>query len=275
MKLLSTLDGPARKLVLGAGALVLLACGCSLTPPMAIQCVLATKSCTDDAKTMTFRMQSSSPILTVTYLGGTPNVVGIPIAYSGGSTLDIHVVTDLNDADFGEPVAVKFASYVNVANYLTVSLSDVAFFKLPSYANPEIPDCAVIQAPWFKIHSDVSNGLTLDVSNASALPLTLVSLDLVELPDLLPVSALDWDDPVFNALPWQPAVPAGGTVLDGASPPIMVDLPDAAAGGPAILCRFISIYDGQEIRGIMQANLDTPLATKATTWGKVKALYRN
>jgi hypothetical protein len=110
------------------------------------------------------------------------------------------------------------------------------------------------------------------VTNPNPLPMTLVALDLVESPDVLDASSLDWDDPAFNALPWQAAAP-GGVTLDAAAPPLAIDLPGTASGR-AILCRFISVYNGMEVRGIMQASAGSPLAVKSSTWGALKALYR-
>jgi hypothetical protein len=115
--------------------------------------------------------------------------------------------------------------------------------------------------------------LTLQVSDPYPLPMTLVSLELVESPTVLNASLLDWDNGSFNALPWVPAT-TGGAILDAASAPLAINLPDTATGA-AVLCRAISIYDGMEVRGIIQINLSPPLATKLATWSSVKALYRN
>ena len=115
------------------------------------------------------------------------------------------------------------------------------------------------------------DGLTVEVTNPNALPMSLVQLDFAEAPDALDASSLDWDDPTLNALPWQAT---GGATLDVGAPPLTVNLPGSATGH-AILCRFISVYDGMEVDVIMQANLSPPLATRNITWGGVKTLYRD
>lgn len=266
---------PNRSILLATTSLIL-ALGCQ--PGMRIDAVVETRSCTDDAQTMILLMNSTSPILSVGYSGGSPNVLGIPLSYSDGSTLHTWIMTELNHANLNEKVMVKFYSFVIVANTLTVSLADVAFYKAPWYTNPTVPDCVVAHTPQFTVTQPVpqariafSEGVTVEVTNPNPLPMTLVALDLVESPSVLEPSSLDWENPEFNALPWQAA--AGGATLDPAGPPLAINLPGTASG-QAILCRFISVYDGMEVRGIMQASAGSPLAAKPITWGGVKALYR-
>lgn len=103
--------------------------------------------------------------------------------------------------------------------------------------------------------------------------MTLLKLDLAHIPTALDPSLLSEDNPVLNALPWQSVI-AGGALLDPAGPPLSTQFPDVMADG-AVLCRFDSVYDGNEVSGIIQADLATPLATKLSTWGGVKSLFRN
>jgi hypothetical protein len=269
---------PERLLLTGAACAVL-ALGCG--PVMEITASVTAKSCTDNAQTMRFFMQSTSGISAVNFAGGTPNVKGIPYGYSDGSTLHLWILCELLNVNRGDKVTVKMKNYVFVANTLTVSLADVAFFQAPWYTYPDIPDCAGVHTPQFTItqpvpnhgaaHATSSDGLTVQVTNPNALPMSLVQLDFAEAPDALDAALLDWDNPTLNALPWQAT---GGATLDVGAPPLTVDLPGSAAGH-AILCRYISVYDGMEVDVIMQANLSPPLATKNSTWGGVKALYRD
>jgi hypothetical protein len=268
-----------NRLILLATASLVVALGCE--PGMRIDAVVEARSCTDNAQTMILLMNSTSPELGVGFTGGSSNVKGIPQTYSDGSTLHTWIMTELDHVNLNEKVTVKFYSFVIVANTLTVSLADVAFYKSPWYTYPTVPDCAVTHTPQFTVTQPVphrsgaialSDGVTVEVTNPNPLPMTLVALDLVESPDVLDPSSLDWDAPAFNALPWQAAAP-GGATLDAAAPPLAIDLPGTASGR-AILCRFISVYDGMEVRGIMQASAGSPLADKPSTWGGVKALYR-
>jgi hypothetical protein len=275
-----TLSSERLLFLLGAMFLAIVL-GCE--PGMRIDAVVQARSCTDDAQTMILVMNSTSPILSVGFTGGTPNVKGIPLSYSNGNTHQAWILTELDHVNTGQKVTVKFYSFVILANTLTVSLADVAFYKSPWYTNPTVPDCAVVHTPQFTITQPVphrsaslaaSDGFTLEVTNPNPLPMMLVALDLVHAPSVLDPASLDWDDPSFNALPWHSA-PTGGGVLDVGAPPVVVDIPDDGTTGGAILCRFISVYDGMEVRGIMQASPGSPLATKKSTWGGVKALYRN
>jgi hypothetical protein len=43
---------------------------------------------------------------------------------------------------------------------------------------------------------------------------------------------------------------------------------------PDVLDPSSSVYDGMEVRGIMQASAGSPLAARPSTWGALKALYR-
>jgi hypothetical protein len=179
-------------------------------------------------------------------------------------------------------VQVKYGSHVVLAPTLTVTLADVAFYRQPASSFPTVPDCAVVQSPKFTITQPVppgnaapasSENLMVEVADPGALPLSIVALDFAEAPGMLPPDQLDWDAPAFNALSWQQEAP-GGLVLDAAAPPAVINLPGATSA-PAVLCRFISIYDGMEVRGILQVDVaGTALRTAPSTWGAVKALYR-
>ena len=267
-----------RSILLVAACLVL-ALGCQ--PGMRIDAVVQTKSCTDDANTMVMKLHSTSTFLGYLFDGGTTNVLGIPYAYSNGNALEAFYLVQLNHVNLNEKVTVKFHAFVILANTLTVSLADVSFHKAAWYTYPTVPDCAVAHTPTFTITQPVphrsaalalSDGVTVEVTNPNPLPMSLVSLEMVESPALLDPASLDWDNPVFNALPWQSAAP-GGALLDAAGPPLVVNLPGTMTG-QAILCRFVSVYNGMEVDCIMQASPSAALAVKSSSWGAVKALYR-
>jgi hypothetical protein len=248
-----------------------------------VDAVVSAKSCTDGAHTMIFELNSNSAIHNFYYLGGSSNVLGIPFVYpkSSQTTGDWFVVTDIDNVAKNEKVTVKFQTHADLTNPVNVWLAGVSFFKAGSNPTPTVPDCAPTVSPTFTITyiqpppgaaQKATASLTLEVSDPNPLPMSIVQLDLVHLPAVVDPTILDADNAEFNALPWQPAFP-GGAVLDPASGPMSTPLPDGPAGG-AVLCRFTSIYDGDELSGILQINLSTPLGTRLSTWGGVKALFR-
>jgi len=267
--------------LLVAAVCLVLALGCTQTMP--IEVVLDARSCTDDALTMGFTMHTTSLVINYQFLGGTPNVNGIPIVYGNNIQKDAFFLVDLNHAMQGDKVEVKYASHVELAPTLTIQLADVAFYKAMWNTYPTVPDCAVAQTPKFTVTQPVppgspartsSDNLTLEVADPGPLPMLLTDLDLAEVPAVLPPEALDWDSPVFNALSWQAGAPFGAT-LDPSGAPMVLNLPGTTSAG-AVLCRFISDYDGMEVRGIVQVDLSgAALKSSPSTWGAVKALYRN
>jgi hypothetical protein len=271
-----------ERLLLIAGACTSLALACQ--PAVEVDAVVSAKSCTDGAHTMIFELNSNSPLHNYFFLGGSSNVLGIPFVYPNNQNPeDWSVVTDLDNVAKNQKVTVKFETHIDVVNPVVVKLANVSFFKAGSNPTPTVPDCSQTQGPTFTITyiqpppgsaaQKAPASLTLQVSDPNPLPMSIVQMDLVHVSSMLDASVLDWDSAAFNALPWQPAFP-GGAVLDPASGPISTPLPDSPGGG-AVLCRFVSIYDGNEVDGIIQENLSVPLATKTATWGNVKALFLN
>lgn len=268
-------DSMLNRFLFILGVCLVLALGCTQT--MYIEASLEAHSCTDDAQTMSFVMNSTSLPINYLFLGGTPNVLGIPSLVGNPGTFYVA----LDHANKGDKVQVKYGSHVVLAPTLTVTLADVSFYKATADLYPTVPDCAVIQTPKFTITQPVPQGnaaavapdnLVVEVTDPGALPLTLVDLDFAEAPGLLPADQLDWNAPALNALSWQAEAP-GGLVLDAASAPAVINLPGATSA-PAVLCRFISVYDGMEVRGILQVDVvGATLETTPSTWGAVKSLY--
>lgn len=239
-------------------------------PVIEVQEVIETRSCTDDAVAMQVFVESSGLVNNVTFDGGSSNVLGVPVLVGGGG--GIFIVAELNSVDTGELVALRYTADLTMFNPLTLTTSQIDFFKTPwDGSNP--PDCNGTEAPNFTLSTNALFDLSLRVTNPGSLPLTLVMLELAEASDDLPNESLAWDDPDFNSLSWHAAV-TGGTTLDPAGLPIEIDLPDASSVGSFVLCRCISIYDGLEVRGIIQADVKgAPVSVQSMTWGAVKALY--
>src|SRR5262245_20152574 len=274
-----TLRVTCSVLLVIAAAIVVTLLACS--PSMIVDTVIDAKSCTNNAHTMTFEMHSNSAINGAIYDGGTPNVLGIRALYANGTSQNMTCVTELDNVMKNDKVQLSFHAGVTIQGTFVFSLSDLAFYQA-DWQSIGAPDCGPIQSPQYTVTYTPAPGsgavapaeatLTLAVSDPYPIPMSVVDLDLVQSPVALDRSLLDWDNANFNALPWQSAAP-GGAILDAASPPLSINLPVNANGG-VVLCRFISVYDGNEVRGIMQVHLDSPLATSTSSWGKVKALYR-
>jgi hypothetical protein len=252
-------------------ACVLLAGVAACTLPMIeVQQVIETRSCTDDAVAMTVLVETGGVVTSVNYEGGSANVLGIPLVMPAANT--VFLVADLDDADMGEAVTLKYSARVLAPGVVEVGVTDIEFYKA-SWFDGAPPDCAPSNGPEFQIALSPLGDLNMHLKNPGPDQLTIVMLELAET-NLLPPSSLDWDDPAFNALSWHAAVP-GGTMLDSGAPPMEIDLPDVLTSGGAAVCRFITVCNGQELRGIMQADLTgQPIDAAPATWGQIKALYR-
>jgi hypothetical protein len=278
---------PVERLLLIAGACSCLAFA-ACQPAVQIEALVITHSCTDDARTMRMEFFSNTPVHNFIYVTGTANVIADPaVRPNGNNTSDTFVVTDLTTGvKANDEVSMVFKFAADLHNPMVVQLGNVAFFKETSDLIDlnTVPDCTLAQTPqlqvlWQSGPTQVSAekmslaNLTLQLSDPNPLPMSLLQFDLVHIPAPLDASALSEGNPALAALPWQPAAPVGA-VLDPAGPPVSTPLPGDIVGG-AVLCRFVSIYDGHEVNGIVQIDLSAPLATKLSTWGGVKSLFRD
>jgi len=259
-------------LLLGSLGLAL-AAGCS-NPPHVTPDTITTRSCVNGARSLHFTLYYTAPyISSVEAESNSANVLGTPFVV-GVLPGVFEVTADLDSIALGEEVTLGFVA--TALGVLELSVSDIEFYSVPSDQLPADPDCTAGPSPIFEVALDVVHGVVLDVSNGSLQPMTMQSLELVESPELLSAPMLDWSNPDFNALPWQPALGAG-TPLDPLAPPLVIDLPDEAQPTTrAVLCRFVSLSQGNEMRGIVEVDLaGGPLRARTATLGEVKALYRN
>ena len=260
---------PPRHLLLLGGACLVLAAGCQ-RPLYTIEAVVSARSCVNGARGIRFLVDAG--VSAVTYEGGSANVVGDPSLTDLGIGL-LEVSAELDSVPSGDEVTLKFTLLGFFPG--TGQVSDIGFFTVPPPGLPEMPDCMPGVSPILTLSNDIQTGLKLQVSNPALHPMTLVSLELAQVPGLLPAPMLDWSNAEFNALPWQAAVP-GGTQLDSQAPPLVVDLPDHVAPTTnATLLRFISSVEGEELRGIVQVDLNGTVAVEPKTWSGVKSKYRN
>jgi hypothetical protein len=269
VRLLSTLSTPPRHLLQLAGMSLVLVAGC-MRPLYTIEAVVSARSCVNDARGIRFLVDAG--VSSVTWEGGSANIVGAPTLTVLGTGL-LEVSAELDSVPSGDEVTLRFT----LLGFFpaTGQVSEIGFFTVPPPGLPEVPDCMPGETPIFALFNDVQTGLKLQVSNPGPQPMTLVSLELAEVPGVLPGPMLDWSNSGFNALPWQTAVP-GGTPLDSQAPPLVIDLPDQVAHTTnATLLRFISLVAGEEFRGIVQVDLNGTVAVESKTWGGVKSRYRN
>lgn len=261
-----------RVSLLAGGALAVFVLGCSHTP-ITTQQSLELHSCVDGARSVRFVAAVGPMVSTADAQAGSSNIIGTPdIQFLG---FGVQVTAELDNVPLGDPVTFQLSA-TTLGYEVSVDVEDVSFYTVPPDQIPPEPECTPSSSPEFTLANETALGLglVLQVSNPTSQPMTLSMLELARSPDVIPPSSLDWANPDFNALPWQPAV-GGSTPLDGAAPPLMIDLPDDALGAHAALCRFASVSAGMEMRGIVQAALvEVPLRTQSTTWGAVKALYR-
>jgi hypothetical protein len=273
MRLSSILPPTGRAWLLAGSALAVFALGCSHTPITTEQS-LELHSCLGGARSVRFTAAIGPMVTTADAQAGSSNIIGTPDVQFLG--FGVQVTAELDNVALGDPVTFLLSA-TTLGYEVSVEVIDVAFYTVPPDQIPPDPECTPASSPEFTLANETALGLglVLNVSNPTSQPMMLTMLDLTESPNLLPPSSLDWTNPDFNALPWHTAV-GGGTSLDPAAPPLVIDLPDTAPGAEAALLRFSSFSEGGPMRGIVQASLvEVPLATTPTTWGAVKALYRN
>ena len=273
MRISSVFPTHVRPWLLAGTVLAVFALGCSI-PPISTEQSLELHSCVDGARSVRFVAVIGPMVTTADAQAGSSNIIGTPDVQFFGP--GVQVTAELDNVPLGDPVTFLLSATA-VGYEISVTVTDVAFYTVPPDQIPPDPDCTPASSPEFTLANETALGLglVLNVSNPSSQPMMLTVLDLTESPNLLPPSSLDWTNPDFNALPWHTAV-GGGTSLDPAAPPLVIDLPDAAPGAEAALLRFHSFSEGGPMRGIVQASLvEGTVATRPTTWGAVKALYRN
>jgi hypothetical protein len=258
-------------LVCGVIAVALFA-GCSQVPSVGHQEIELT-SCVDGAFTVQFDLvYSNSFVASVSVESQSSNVVGTPLITPTGPNSFL-VTAELGNAGLGDPVSIGFAAQVQQFGF--AQATNVRWYTDPPQSIGQ-PACGPRGGLEFETTLSPVQGLVLEVSNPTPVPIELLSLELVASPVLLPPHQLDWSDSSFNALPWQAAFPGGIVVAPGA-PALSIDLPESAPPGTAaVLCRCVYMESGGEpYRCITEIDMvGRPIAVKSVTWSEVKALSR-
>jgi hypothetical protein len=260
-----------RRLLIPASLGIVRMGGCA-SIPLSTTDAVQTQSCMAGAQAVRFTMTYSDATVGLPhFFAGSLNLDGVPTVVDLGGAYQ--VTAKLHPVALGEVVQMVFEA-VCLGFGGPAEVSGVEFFAVPPDDIPG-PSCKEGVSPAFALVDHALYGAVLQASNPATQPLALSTLQLVESPTVLDPSILDWSNSTFNALPWQNAI-NGTAILDPAGQPLVVDLPEQTLPGTqAVLCRFVCFDQGMEFRGIVQASLTGgSVATRPTTWGAVKALYR-
>lgn len=248
------------------------ALGCSgPSVPVQTDVNVEATSCVDGALSMSFDVVSTNTIFPGVYVYGSSNVIPIPAVTGGGTSF--HVVAALDTVAANEQVSMTFTA--GAFPNATISIANIQFYTAPP-AQAQIPACPPEHALALGTGDSPGLGFHMEVSNAGTDPLVIDQLELAQTPTLLSGGTVRWGGSDFEGLAWTPAMP-GGIVIPPGTPPLMVDLPDTPSPGTqGVLMRYaVHSSSGMETRAAVQVDLNAPVATEPTTWGRVKALYRN
>jgi len=260
--------------VLLSGLAFVFALGCNgPSVPVPVDINMEATSCVDGALSMSFDIVASNSLFPATYQYGSSNV--IPVPSISGSATSFHVVAGLDTVAAGDAVAMTFSS--SAFPNTTTSIQNIQFYTVPvTQVGP--PACPPEHGPVIGTSDGPGIGIHLEISNSSPDPLVIDQLEMAEVTDLIPPSGFYRGSKYIDYPIWiPPTTLPPGTVLAPGSPPLIVDLPETPAAGTAgVLLRYIThSSSGVESSAMMQVDLSfLPVATKATTWGKVKSLYR-
>jgi hypothetical protein len=250
------------------------ALGCSgPSVPVETDVNVEATSCVDSALAMSFDIVSTGSMLPATYQYGSPNVIPIPVISGGGSSF--HVLAALDTVAAGDAVSMVFTAgaFPNAA----ISIQNIQFYTVPP-ANIHFPACPPEQGVVIATGDGGPGlGFHMEVSNPGADPLFIDQMELAETPDLLPPSEVRWGGSDFEGLSWNAPI-APGMVLPPGTPPMVIDLPDVPSPGTtgALIRYAMHSSSGMEQRVIVQVDLfGSPVKTQSSTWGAVKALYRD
>lgn len=257
-------------LYIGLGAVFAL--GCSSPVPVETTIDVEAESCADNVLAMSFDVISTNALFPGVYQYGTPNVIPFPTtsAVSGG----FHVVAALDSVMTGESVQMTFSA--SAFGNSTISIQNIQFYTVPP-AQIHFPACPPTQGVTIATGEAPGLGFHMEVSNPSADPMVIDQMEMAEAPTLLAGPQVHFGSPDLEGLAWSPTS-LSGTVLAPGTPPIIVDLPDIPTPGTdGVLMRYVMhSSSGAESSCIVQVDLSSlPVPTRPSTWGAVKALYRD
>jgi hypothetical protein len=259
-------------LYIGLGAVFALGCsGPSL--PVTTDVNVEGTSCADSVKSMSFDVVSSNSLFLGTFLYGSNNVVPVPTVTNPNSQT-LHIATDLTNVNSGDAVSMIFqaAAFPNAS----ISIQNMMWYTVPKAQQPASPACPPEHGPVIGTSDSPGIGFHMEVSNPSPDPIVLPNgIEMAQTPTLYPPVELRRGG-ANEACDWHVVCPSGIVVAPG-SPPMTFDLPDTPdASTQGVLLRYTSSEGGEDHYVVLQVDLTGgPVKTEPTTWGKVKALYRD
>jgi hypothetical protein len=267
------LPRPLRLPLLFIGLGCVFALGCSSPSlPVTTQVNVEGTSCADSVRSMSFDVVSSNSLLPGAFVFGSANVVPVPTVTTPNSQT-LHIATDLTNVNSGDAVSMIFqaAAYPNAS----ISIQNMMWYTVPKAQQPASPACPPDHGPVIGTADTPGLGFHLEVSNPSPDPIVLPNgIEMAQTPTLYPPAELRRGG-ANEACSWTVACPAGIVIAPG-SPPMMFDLPDAPdPSTQGVLLRYTSSEGGHEHYVVLQVDLTgETVKTEPTTWGAVKALYR-
>jgi len=260
-------------LYIGLGAVFALGCsGPSL--PVTTDVNVEGTSCADSVKSMSFDVVSSNSLFLGTFLYGSNNVVPVPTVTNPNSQT-LHIATDLTNVNSGDAVSMIFeaAAFPNAS----ISIQNMMWYTVPKAQQPASPACPPEHGPVIGTSDSPGIGFHMEVSNPGADPLIIDQMEMATTPTLLPSGTVRWNDPDFEGMAWQ-SITTPGLVINAGAPPIIIDLPETPPAGTAGALMRYSAHStsGMEQRAAVQVDMSfLPVATEPSTWGHIKALYRD
>jgi hypothetical protein len=246
------------------------------------------ESCIDGAESVQFDFSTNGCVVTPVIQEVSNNVVSVDIQPAGP---DHFVVTaELGHIALHETVDFTFecAGAALGTQELNATVFNIAFYPTPA-PGPESP-CPMSGTPTFAVRDEPGCGPLLELSNQhNPAPVYVPSVQIAEAPAALPSGDLHWGAPDLEALDWCRVFTHEFVLINPFDNVFTVCLNSARAecsggnalsDGPppgAVFVRFVSYYSGLRHRGIIQVDLasGTTVTVEESTWGKVKALYRN
>ena len=220
-------------------------------------------------RTVRFNVTSTVDLNPSLLVGSSGNIIGPPQIVPLGPG-EWQVTAELNHIPDGESVHLTFKIPNTSVPNGDVQVKSVAFYPVPPGQLPPVVQPPVELGPVFEWRLDGTLGMVLDVSNPNGAPMTL-AVEGAESAVVLSGSQIYYDG--LGNLTWTPLA----TATLAPQQLLTIDLPDDAVNPPApaaLLLRYASSVLSCEQRGACQLEISGPIKTSASTWGKVKALYR-
>ncbi|MCI0452647.1 MAG: hypothetical protein L0Z51_09715 [Candidatus Latescibacteria bacterium] len=269
----------ARAGALLVAALALHALGCGVIGTMDIS-VTASNECVENARAMIIDFRSATSMADAILESASDGVISAVIRDVGAGRFQL--VAELDHVPTGTEVHFTF-SMVRGAVLGDVALDGVQIFNVPPSELKGGGDDIACNPPAQSVEtftfSDPDLGLALRIHNGTASPIPVL-LEGTDPGSAIAPEDLYYDGPMVRFQDWLP-------LFDGAvgqSQSVIVDIPDipfpntrttSASADVRIVRMRATLATGAVQKGVWQISAESgPLVVESTTWGAVKALYR-